>query len=78
MFTNEKEYYLAAEKGKQTAYYVSDEQCAMKRLELGSKRKKMVSIEMTGDLHSPDEVTIKHYTFDMVIELTKLVRDDAQ
>jgi hypothetical protein len=61
---------------KETAYFITDRECAsLQRLELGSKRKRKVTIVFSGaDLRQPAGVTLQHYTFNMVIVLKKLER----
>jgi hypothetical protein len=72
------EVYFAAKSGKETAYYVSDKNCKLKRIEMGSDRKKKFSIVKKGNVHAPENITITHYTFDMVIDLKKIEKDAAQ
>ena len=66
-------YYGVSHK-KEIFYFVTDDQCSpVGRFEIGSARKRKVSIEFQGQaLSEPEEITIRHYTFDMVINLKKI------
>jgi len=73
--TDTEIFYGVAQK-KETAYFITDRECgSLRRLELGSKRKRKVSVTFVGaDHRQPDGVTLQHYTFNMVIVLKKLER----
>lgn len=64
-------------KGKnETYYFITGKDCAsLRRLEMGSNRKKKVTIVFTGAANSPDAVEVKHHTFDMVINLKKIEQE---
>jgi len=68
-------FYGVAQK-KETAYFITDRECAsLRRLELGSRRKRKVTVTFTGtDPRQPEGLTLQHYTFNMVIVLKKLER----
>jgi hypothetical protein len=68
-------YYGVAQK-KETAYFITGPDCAsLRRLELGSRRKRKVTIERIGnDALLPDSILIQHHTFPMTISLRKLER----
>jgi hypothetical protein len=70
------ERYFGSPQKKETAYFITGADCAsLRRIELGSKRKKKVTVEMWGsDRTAPDSVKVKHYTFNMVIGLKKIER----
>jgi hypothetical protein len=72
---NDERYFGVPQK-KETAYFITGADCAsLRRIELGSKRKKKVTVEMWGNnLTTPDSVKVKHYTFNMVIGLKKIER----
>jgi VCBS repeat-containing protein len=69
------EVYTGAGSKKETAYLVTDKNCSLKRLEVGSKRKRKVSILVNGAYDSPEALEINHHTFDMVIKLRKIERE---
>lgn len=66
------ELYFGAKQKKRTAYFITDPDCStLLRLELGSQRKKMVTITFEGPSTDPTSAVIKHHTFDMVVTLNK-------
>jgi len=71
---HDEEIYYGAKQGRDMFYFITDDRCSRaSRFEIGSGRKRKVSIEFKGEeLRKPEEVRIKHYTFDMVIELKKI------
>jgi hypothetical protein len=70
------EVYHAVKQKNQTAYFITDRECAsLRRLELGSARKRKVSISVIGSFSRPDGVEISHHTFDMVIKLKRIEKD---
>jgi len=70
------EVYYGASQKKETAYFITTPDCAsLRRMELGSRRKKKVTVSLWGnDLSAPDSIQVKHYTFNMVIGLKKIER----
>lgn len=70
------EFFYGVTQKKETAYFITGLDCAsLRRLELGSRRKRKVTVTFAGsDLRRPDALTIQHYTFNMVIALKKLER----
>ncbi len=66
-------YYGVMQNGER-AYCVTDLNCTvLHHLELGSKRKKKLTIEIRGsNLRLPDSIELQHHTFDMHITLIKL------
>jgi hypothetical protein len=72
--------YYGVEKGQERYFLVTDKECnGLNRLEVGSKRKPKLTIETTGnDLRAPETVVIHHETFNMVINLKKVIRDAAE
>jgi hypothetical protein len=74
--SNQERWYGTNQKNE-TAYFITQADCAsLLRIELGSKRKRKTSLILKGEnLMTPDSIRISHYTFNMQIELKKLVRD---
>jgi len=70
------EVYYGVPQKKETAYFITTPDCAsLRRMELGSSRKKKVTVALWGnDLSAPDSIQVKHYTFNMVIGLKKIER----
>ncbi len=61
---------------KEIAYFITDKDCAsLQRFEVGSRRKRKVTVVFSGDSAEPDEVEIRHHTFNMRIRLRKLKRE---
>lgn len=69
-----QETYLGVVEGKEKIYYVVTPACIpMKRFEIGSRRKRKVSITFEGtDARLPQRIVISHFTFDMTIALKKI------
>lgn len=69
--------YYGVTRDKEVAYFTTNSDCtSLQQLELGSKRKRKVSITLSGDNPmAPDLITIKHYTFTMNIGLRKLHKE---
>jgi hypothetical protein len=73
------EIYLESRVGKRRDFIISDKNCQLLRLEEGSKRKRLFSILINGtDSTRPDNITINHHTFDMVIVLKRIEKNVAQ
>jgi hypothetical protein len=69
------ESYFTVQQGPETYYIVTDQNCSiLKRLELGSKRKRRVTL--TNVDNRDEKMMITHHTFDMNISLTKIHHDD--
>lgn len=68
--------YHGFSKGSKIAYYLTDTACSdLYRSELGSKRKKLVSLErFDGVGRVPDSIYIQHFNFNFNISLKKLER----
>lgn len=66
--------YYGAKEGNEMFYFVTDRKCReIQRFEIGSRRKRMVSIKIKEEgLQRPEEIVIQHHTFNMVINLRKL------
>jgi hypothetical protein len=66
------ELYFGTTQKKETSYFITDMDCStLLRLEIGSARKRKVSITFEGDAANPASAVIRHHTFDMVITLRK-------
>jgi hypothetical protein len=76
VFMRADEKYHSVRQKNEIAYFITDKECAsLRRLELGSKRKRKVSILVTGNYDQPTSMEITHHTFDMVIKLKKIERE---
>jgi hypothetical protein len=66
--------YYGVKHKREMFYLVTDNGCSrVERFEIGSRRKRKVSIEFKGEVsRRPEEITIRHYSFDMVIHLKKI------
>ncbi len=75
-YTQNNEIFYAVTRKKETDYFITDKECAnLLRIEKVSKRKKKVEVTLKGEKNSPpDSVHLKHFTFDMQINLKKLQR----
>jgi hypothetical protein len=70
------EAFMAAKGKNGTSYFITDRDCAsLHRLEIGSARKRKVTLEMKGLYDQPEGIEITHHTFDMVIKLKKIERE---
>ena len=74
--TNE-EIYFGVKQKKETAYFIVDKDCiSLRRLELGSKRKKKVSVRIVGAGYPlPDTLDIRHYIFPLHIQLAHFKKE---
>ena len=73
----DEEIYFGVEQKGETAYFITDKDCiSLRRLELGSKRKRKVSVRIAGAGYPlPDTLDIKHYTFPLHIQLTHFQKE---
>jgi hypothetical protein len=71
------EIYYRYNQKKEAAYFITDRECAsLQRMELGSSRKRKVTVMLSGnEVEAPDSVSIHHHTFGMDIRLKKLVKE---
>ncbi len=71
---HDEQIYYGVKRGREMFYFITDDRCArVRRFEIGSRRKRKVSVEFMGDAsRKPEEIRIRHYTFDMVINLKKI------
>lgn len=76
VFRRDDELFVAATEKNETAYFITDKDCAsLRRLEWASARKTKVTIALTGPYKAPESALIRHHTFDMVIKLKKIERE---
>lgn len=68
------EVYFGVKQKKERAYFITQKDCAsLQRMERGSARKRIVSVTVSAPGYpSPDQIELKHYTFDMQIKLTRI------
>ncbi len=75
-FTLNDSLFAGVDQKKETAYFITDKDCAsLQRFEVGSDRKRKVTVTFDGETSAPDAVEIRHHTFDMRIRLRKLNRE---
>lgn len=75
-FASGNEFFFGTAQKKETAYFITDKDCAsLQRLELGSARKRKVSITFSGAPSRPETIQIRHHTFDMVMNLHLIERN---
>jgi hypothetical protein len=76
-WTTEGEVFYGVKKKKETAYFITTKDCAsLRRLELGSSRKRKVTILVAGQTYpSPDQIELTHHTFNMKIRLTRFEKE---
>lgn len=71
-----EEIYVGAPQKKETAYFITDKDCSsLRRFELGSTKKKKVTIQIAGSYPKPDTLEIRHYTFSLQIKLTRFQKE---
>jgi hypothetical protein len=70
------EIFYGVKQKSETAYFITGKDCAsLQRVELGSKRKRKVSMRFFGnDQRQPDSIQLQHHTFAMEIILKKITR----
>src|SRR5688500_13736775 len=73
----ENDLFYGVKQKKEMAYFITSKDCAsLRRLEWGSSRKRLVSVEMKGENHhAPDSIEIKHHTFNMQIKLIRFEKE---
>ena len=76
-WSTEKEIFFGVQQKKEKAYFITDKDCSsLHRLELGSKRKRKVSVGIAGMGYPlPDTLDIKHYTFPLHIQLIRFQKE---
>jgi hypothetical protein len=72
--TRDDEVFYGVDQKNETAYFITTKDCAsLRRLELGSARKRKVMVTIGGNGYpQPDTIELSHNTFDMQIRLTRL------
>ncbi|HOX82499.1 MAG TPA: hypothetical protein PLJ60_12455 [Chryseolinea sp.] len=72
---NEQVFFGVKQK-KETAYFITSKDCAsLRNIELGSMRKRKVSVQVVGSYPSPEGFEITHLLFDMKLKLTYLLKE---
>ncbi|WP_276369840.1 hypothetical protein [Chryseolinea sp. H1M3-3] len=76
-WTMDDDVFYGVTQKKETAYFITSKDCAsLRRLELGSSRKRKVTVNITGQPYpTPDKIEIVHNTFDMQIKLTRFEKE---
>jgi hypothetical protein len=76
-WTMDDEVFYGVKQKKETAYFITTKDCAsLRRLELGSSRKRKVSVVIAGESYpSPDQIELTHHTFKMKISLTRFEKE---
>ena len=71
------EVFYGVNQKKETAYFITSKDCAsLRRLELGSARKRKVTVHITGQGYPfPEKIELRHYTFNMQITLTRFEKE---
>jgi len=68
--------FFGVKQKKETAYFITSKDCAsLRNIELGSKRKRKVSVQVLGSYPSPEGFEISHLLFDMKLKLTYLPKE---
>jgi hypothetical protein len=77
MESDRVENYYGVRQKKETAYFITPKDCAsLRRLEWRSGRKRMMSVEVSGEGYpSPENIHLKHHTFTMEILLKRLPKE---
>jgi hypothetical protein len=72
-FRMNNEVYNMVTDGKKSHYFVTDQNCTeMIRIESGSSRKRVVTLNLFGNPSQPDSLHLQHHTFAMKMTLKKL------
>jgi hypothetical protein len=75
--TRDDEVFYGVRQKNETAYFITTKDCAsLRRLELGSARKRKVTVHVTGNGYPrPDMIELMHNTFNMQIKLTRFEKE---
>ena len=75
--TRDGELFYGVRQKNETAYFITTKDCAsLRRLELGSARKRKVTVHVTGNGYPrPDKIELLHNTFNMQIKLTRFEKE---
>ena len=70
-------FFFGAKQKKEIAYFITSKDCAsLRRLELGSSRKRKVTVHLKGQQYpAPDKIELVHNTFNMQIYLTRFEKE---
>ena len=76
----DEETYVGAVNESERWYFVTTADCStLQGLELGSGRKRKVLITLSGaDMENPVQIAIRHFTFDMSINLARIEKNADQ
>lgn len=76
-WTTGDEVFYGAKQKKETAYFITNKDCAsLRRLELGSDRKRKVTVNISGNGYPlPENIELTHHNFDMQIKLTRFDKE---
>lgn len=75
-WTGNEQFFFGVKQKKETAYFITSKDCAsLRTIELGSKRKRKVSVQVIGSYPLPEGFEITHHLFDMKLKLTHLPRE---
>ncbi len=71
------EVFYGVRQKKETSYFITTKDCAsLRRLELGSDRKRKVTVYITGNGYPrPDKIELVHNKFNMQIKLTRFEKE---
>jgi len=71
------EVFFGVKQKKEMAYFITSKDCAsLRRLELGSARKRKVTVHLNGQQYpTPDKIELVHDTFSMQINLTRFEKE---
>ncbi|MGC3948596.1 MAG: hypothetical protein QM762_29540 [Chryseolinea sp.] len=72
-----EEVYFQARQKKESYYFITSKDCAsLRRMERGSDRKRVVSVDVTGTSYPmPSQLMLQHHTFDMQIKLNRIEKE---
>jgi hypothetical protein len=72
-----EEVFFGVKQKKEMAYFITSKDCAsLRRLELGSARKRKVTVHLNGQQYpTPDKIELVHNTFSMQINLTRFEKE---
>jgi hypothetical protein len=76
-YTAGDEVYFEVRQKKERYYFITSKDCAsLHRMERGSEKKRVVSIEVPGTSYpTPSQLVLQHHTFDMQIKLNRIERE---
>ena len=69
--------YFGVRQKKESYYFITSKDCAsLRRMERGSERKRVVSVDVTGTAYpTPSQLVLQHHTFDMQIKLNRIEKE---